>query len=147
MKLPPAAAYASSTSRDSASSAVQPNTLPPRQIAKTSRSVRPSGAMAAAVWQASPSAALRLARPRRQAENLALGDVAATNGVAHDLADQAGRGDADLEHGAPPQRATPEEAREAREPAGVGRRGRAAQSAAVHEAADLGARTGRCAAD
>src|SRR5882757_1030673 len=42
MKLPPAAAYASSTAKDSASSAVQPKTLPPRASGKTSRSESPT---------------------------------------------------------------------------------------------------------
>ena len=39
MKFPPAAAYASRTVNDVASSVVQPKTLPPRQRGKTSRSV------------------------------------------------------------------------------------------------------------
>src|ERR1700712_5997367 len=39
MKLPPPAAYASSTSNDVVSSAVQPKTLPPRDSGNTSRSV------------------------------------------------------------------------------------------------------------
>src|SRR5262249_1645615 len=42
MKFPPAATYASSTSNDAVSSAVQPNTFPPRQRGNTSRSLRPS---------------------------------------------------------------------------------------------------------
>src|SRR5579884_285390 len=58
MKLPPPAAYASSTSRDWSSFAVQPNTLPPRQSGNTSRSVRPSRAtgltLATAVGKQSP---------------------------------------------------------------------------------------------
>ena len=41
-KLPPAAAYASRTAKDWASSAVQPKTLPPRASGKTSRSEEPS---------------------------------------------------------------------------------------------------------
>src|SRR5690349_891009 len=41
MKFPPAAVYASRIANEVAASAVQPNTLPPRQSGDTSRSVPP----------------------------------------------------------------------------------------------------------
>ena len=41
-KLPPAAAYASSTANACGSSIVQPKMLPPRQSGKTERSLEPS---------------------------------------------------------------------------------------------------------
>src|SRR5579859_5920889 len=46
MKFPPAATYASSTSKDRCSSSDQPNTLPPRHTGNTSRSVWARRAMA-----------------------------------------------------------------------------------------------------
>ncbi len=48
MKLPPAATYASRTANEVSRSAVQPNTLPPRQSRDTSRSLDPIFAMARA---------------------------------------------------------------------------------------------------
>ena len=58
MKLPPAAAYASRTSNDCRSSAVQPKTLPPRQRGNTSRlvlGIRPTAATEYSNWVSSVS--------------------------------------------------------------------------------------------
>src|SRR3954447_757767 len=59
MKLPPAPVYASRTACDCGSSAVQPNTLAPRQRGKTSRSVRPREAMPLTVGRRPSSSAVQ----------------------------------------------------------------------------------------
>src|SRR5918996_3809967 len=57
-KLPPAATYASRTANDVSRSAVQPNTLPPRQSRETSRSLEPIFTMVRAYDSQSPQARL-----------------------------------------------------------------------------------------